>query len=46
MIFSFLVETKSLFPRVGARDIRIVKGWNNITDSLIKIMKIISDIKK
>ena len=31
MIFSFLVATKSLFPHVGARDIRIVKGSNYIT---------------
>ena len=31
MIFSFLVATKSLFPHVDARDIRIVKGSNYIT---------------
>ena len=31
MIFSFLVATKSLFPHVATRDIRIVKGSNDIT---------------
>ena len=31
MILSFLVATKSSFPRVAARDIRIAKGSNYIT---------------
>ena len=48
MIFSFLVATKSLYPHVSARDIRIVKGSNHITTHWPRSWKsyLISESKK